>query len=132
MVLFSDENLAASLGEPSLVSGSQASPPHPPSPTQSISCAQASQHPCNHSRSPSRAGQVGDIADLKGQMAQILEHLSRQQVPPAPAPAPPSHAPDHTPASPVVAAEVDQQDVVISEEEQDALSLAASWDEESF
>ncbi|MGH0141896.1 UNVERIFIED_CONTAM: hypothetical protein FKN15_002501 [Acipenser sinensis] len=57
---------------------------------------------------------------------------NRQQVPPAPAPAPPAPAPEHTPASPVVAAEFDQQDVVMSEEEQDALSLAGSWDEKSF
>ncbi|MGH0146655.1 UNVERIFIED_CONTAM: hypothetical protein FKN15_038597 [Acipenser sinensis] len=116
MVLFSDENLAASLGEPSLVSGSQAPPPHPPSPTQSISCAQASQHPRSHSRSPSRGRKRSRNADQAGDIA----------------PAPPSHAPEHTPASPVVAAEVNQQDVVMSEEEQDALSLAGSWDEESF
>ncbi|MGH0138318.1 UNVERIFIED_CONTAM: hypothetical protein FKN15_000372 [Acipenser sinensis] len=65
-------------------------------------------------------------------MTQILEHLSRQQVAPAPAPATPAPAPEHTPDSPVVAAEVEQQDVVMSEEEQDVRSLAASWDEESF
>ncbi|MGH0145258.1 UNVERIFIED_CONTAM: hypothetical protein FKN15_004947 [Acipenser sinensis] len=65
-------------------------------------------------------------------MVQILEHLSSQQVPPAPAPAPPALAPEHTPALPVAGTEVEQQDVVMSEEEQDALSLAASWDEELF
>ncbi|MGH0133280.1 UNVERIFIED_CONTAM: hypothetical protein FKN15_039737 [Acipenser sinensis] len=90
-------------------------------------------------KSPSRdrkrarnADQARDIAELKGQMAQILKHLSRQQVPPAPAPASPAPAPEHTPASPVVATEVEQQDVVMSEEEQDAISLGASWDEESL
>ncbi|MGH0120953.1 UNVERIFIED_CONTAM: hypothetical protein FKN15_061644 [Acipenser sinensis] len=62
-------------------------------------------------------------------MTQILEHLSKQQVHPAPAPAPPSPAPEHTLALPVVATEVEQQDM---EEEQDVLSLAASWAEESF
>ncbi|MGH0138068.1 UNVERIFIED_CONTAM: hypothetical protein FKN15_026045 [Acipenser sinensis] len=67
-----------------------------------------------------------DIAELKNQMAQILEHLSRQQVPPAPAPAPPLPAPEHTPALSVVATEVEQQDVVMSEEEQDAFTLAPS------
>ncbi|MGH0121639.1 UNVERIFIED_CONTAM: hypothetical protein FKN15_053402 [Acipenser sinensis] len=51
---------------------------------------------------------------------------------PAPAPAPPAPAPQHTPASPVITAEVQQQDLVMIEEEQDALSIAASRDEESF
>ncbi|MGH0182801.1 UNVERIFIED_CONTAM: hypothetical protein FKN15_010455 [Acipenser sinensis] len=45
---------------------------------------------------------------------------------------PPAPAPEHTLALPVVATEVEQQEVVMSEEEQDALSLVASWDEESF
>ncbi|MGH0123282.1 UNVERIFIED_CONTAM: hypothetical protein FKN15_021022 [Acipenser sinensis] len=122
LALFSDENPAASLGKP-----------------QSIPSVQASQHHRNRSRSPLRgrkrarnADQARDIAEFKGQMAQILKLLSRQQVPPAPAPAPPAPPPEHTPASPVVATEVGQQDVVMSEEEQDVLSLAASWDEESF
>ncbi|MGH0151661.1 UNVERIFIED_CONTAM: hypothetical protein FKN15_020566 [Acipenser sinensis] len=135
MAHFSDETLMASLGEPSSVLGSQDSPPHLSSPTQSIPCAQAPQCSLNHSRSPSRVrkrvrnpDQVRDIVELKGQMAQILEHLSRQQVPTAP----PAPAPEHTPASPVVAAEVQQQDVVMSKEEQDAISLAATWDKESF
>ncbi|MGH0174487.1 UNVERIFIED_CONTAM: hypothetical protein FKN15_068122 [Acipenser sinensis] len=57
------------------------------------------------------ADQARDIAELK---------------------APPAAAPEHTLALPVVVAEVQQQDVVMSEEEQDALSLVASWDEESF
>ncbi|RXM31889.1 hypothetical protein EOD39_6583 [Acipenser ruthenus] len=132
-------NPAASLGEPLSASGSQASAPYPPSPVQIIPSAQASQCHRNRSRSPSRdrkrarnADQARDIAELKGQMAQILKHLSRQQVPPAPARAPHSPAPEHTLASPVVVTEVEQQDVVMSEEEQDVLSLAASWDEESF
>ncbi|MGH0164961.1 UNVERIFIED_CONTAM: hypothetical protein FKN15_048085 [Acipenser sinensis] len=51
-------------------------------------------------------------------MTKILEQAAG---PPAPAAAPS-----------VVVAEVDQQDVVMSGEEQDAISLAASWDEESF
>ncbi|MGH0138218.1 UNVERIFIED_CONTAM: hypothetical protein FKN15_065676 [Acipenser sinensis] len=40
-------------------------------------------------RDPKTQDQARDIAKLKGQMAQILDHLSRQQVPPAPATAPP-------------------------------------------
>ncbi|MGH0140954.1 UNVERIFIED_CONTAM: hypothetical protein FKN15_037362 [Acipenser sinensis] len=114
-------------------------PSNPPSPAQSIPSVQASQRHRSHSRSPLRGrkrarnvDQVRDIAKLKGQLAQILEHLSRQQVPPAPAPAPLAPAPEYTPALPVVATEVEQQEVVMSEEEKDALSLVVSWDEESF
>ncbi|MGH0128314.1 UNVERIFIED_CONTAM: hypothetical protein FKN15_038209 [Acipenser sinensis] len=124
--------LAASLGEPSSALGSQASPLRQPlSPAHSIPCAQApSRSSCNHSRSPSRDRKRVKNVD----QAQILEHLSRQQAShPAPAPAPPpAPAPEQTPASPLVAPEVSEQDVVMSEGEQDALSIAASWDEESF
>ncbi|MGH0141338.1 UNVERIFIED_CONTAM: hypothetical protein FKN15_073275 [Acipenser sinensis] len=66
------------------------------SPSQSISCAQASTpHARSLSKSPARSAklakqskQAQDISDLKDQVAQVLEYLARQQVqPPAPAPA---------------------------------------------
>ncbi|MGH0129252.1 UNVERIFIED_CONTAM: hypothetical protein FKN15_063237 [Acipenser sinensis] len=47
----------------------------------------------------------------------------------APSPVP---APEKTPTSPVVVSGVSEQDVLMSEEEQDALSIAASWGEESI
>ncbi|MGH0159883.1 UNVERIFIED_CONTAM: hypothetical protein FKN15_038335 [Acipenser sinensis] len=67
-------------------------------------------------------------------MAQILKLLAMQQaLSPAPAPAPPpAPAPEHTLAPPMVAPGVSEQDVVMSEEEQDEISITASWDEESF
>ncbi|MGH0120029.1 UNVERIFIED_CONTAM: hypothetical protein FKN15_063843 [Acipenser sinensis] len=84
------------------------------------------------SRSPSRSTkrarhsrQTRDISKLKSQMAQVLEYLVRQQaLLPAPPPAPPpASAPELTRSPPVVATDVSEQDVVMSEEEQDAISI---------
>ncbi|MGH0114631.1 UNVERIFIED_CONTAM: hypothetical protein FKN15_031773 [Acipenser sinensis] len=44
----------------------------------------------------------------------------------------PVPAPEQTPASLLVAPEVSEKDMAMSEGEQDSLSIAASWDEESF
>ncbi|MGH0166639.1 UNVERIFIED_CONTAM: hypothetical protein FKN15_051178 [Acipenser sinensis] len=65
-------------------------------------------------------------------MAQVLEYLVRQQaLPSAPTLAPPP-ALGSTPPSPVVAPDVSEQAVVMSKEEQDAISMAASLDGDSF
>ncbi|MGH0185456.1 UNVERIFIED_CONTAM: hypothetical protein FKN15_018374 [Acipenser sinensis] len=79
----------------------------------------------NRSRSPSRGRKRARNADHARDIAE-LEHLSRQRAPPEPAPAPPpAPAPEQTPAYPLVTPGVSEQDVVMNEEEQDALSIGA-------
>ncbi|MGH0119898.1 UNVERIFIED_CONTAM: hypothetical protein FKN15_059826 [Acipenser sinensis] len=133
MAQFTGETSSVSLDEPSSASGTQVSPLClPSSPACSIPCVQA---PPSRDRKRARnADQAKDIFKLKGQMAQMLELLARQQaLSPAPAPAPPpAPSPEHTLAPPVVAPGISEQDVVMSEEEQDTISVRASWDEESF
>ncbi|MGH0144919.1 UNVERIFIED_CONTAM: hypothetical protein FKN15_039609 [Acipenser sinensis] len=66
-------------------------------------------------------------------MAQVLEYQAKQQASsPAQAPAPSlAPAPEPTPAPPVVVPDVSEQDLVMSGEDQNELSIAASWDGES-
>ncbi|MGH0137881.1 UNVERIFIED_CONTAM: hypothetical protein FKN15_033580 [Acipenser sinensis] len=80
---------------------------------------------------PSHGPCVGGSQSLqmRSQMAQVLAYLVRQQaLPPAPAPdPPPAPAPEPTPPSPpVVTPDVSERDMAMSEEEQDAISIAAS------
>ncbi|MGH0157382.1 UNVERIFIED_CONTAM: hypothetical protein FKN15_033829 [Acipenser sinensis] len=62
-------------------------------------------------------------------LAQVLKYLIRQQaLPPTPAPAPPlALAPVPTPPSPAVA-DISDRDKAMSEEDQDASSIVATWD----
>ncbi|MGH0164337.1 UNVERIFIED_CONTAM: hypothetical protein FKN15_001986 [Acipenser sinensis] len=78
--------------------------------------------------------QAQDISHLKDQMAQVLEYLAGQQAkPPALAPAPPlPPAPELTTPLPVVTQDVSEPDLAVAEEDQDAISIAASWDGSSF
>ncbi|MGH0159434.1 UNVERIFIED_CONTAM: hypothetical protein FKN15_040115 [Acipenser sinensis] len=123
-----------------------------PSPTPSSICLQAlrrayparrlqapielaaTQSPSSSSKWARHSRQAKDIFELKSQMALVLEYLIRQQaLPPALASAPPlTPAPGPTPLSPVAIPDVSEQDVAMSEEEQDAISIAASWDGDSF
>ncbi|RXM99183.1 hypothetical protein EOD39_11973 [Acipenser ruthenus] len=107
-------------------------------PSQEIPCAQAPRpKPRCRSSSPQarrvkRSRQARDIMDLKAQMTQVLELLSRQQAPVAlvevPALIPLAHAP--VPGSPMEAqAELKPQPLMA---EEDTLSIAASWGESSF
>ncbi|MGH0173221.1 UNVERIFIED_CONTAM: hypothetical protein FKN15_073529 [Acipenser sinensis] len=123
--------------EPAVSSGV----PSPPllhlssSPSQSIPCVQApAPQARSRSGSPSRSNkrsrQAKDISDLKSQMAQVLEYLVRQQaintapaLAPAPRPIPPPLAFDPVPS---------EHDEGISEENQDMISIDASWDGESI
>ncbi|MGH0128519.1 UNVERIFIED_CONTAM: hypothetical protein FKN15_035370 [Acipenser sinensis] len=111
----------------------------PLSPLHSIQSPAPRAH--SHSGCPARSSkksrdswQAKDISDLKNQMAQVLEYLVRQQaIAPAPAPAPPlAPVPEQILPSLAVDPVLSEQDVAMSKEEQDAISIEASWDGESI
>ncbi|MGH0146780.1 UNVERIFIED_CONTAM: hypothetical protein FKN15_009052 [Acipenser sinensis] len=71
------------------------------------------------------AASLGELSSASGSQATGF--------PPCACPAsPPATAPEQSPALPFVAPEVSEQHMVMSEGEQDTLSIAASWDQESF
>ncbi|MGH0138803.1 UNVERIFIED_CONTAM: hypothetical protein FKN15_019531 [Acipenser sinensis] len=67
-------------------------------------------------------------------MVQVLEYLARQQTQAlALAPAQPiTPAPELTPPAPMVTPDVTEPNVSMSEEDHDAISIAASWEGGSF
>ncbi|MGH0156545.1 UNVERIFIED_CONTAM: hypothetical protein FKN15_046716 [Acipenser sinensis] len=113
----------------------------PSSPSHSVPGAQASAHrahscsrsPLGSSKRARHSRQFKDILDLNSQMAEVLEYLVRQQaLPSASAPAPPpAPAPILTPPSPAVA-DVSDRGEAMSEEDQDVISIVASWDGDSL
>ncbi|MGH0152891.1 UNVERIFIED_CONTAM: hypothetical protein FKN15_065201 [Acipenser sinensis] len=64
-------------------------------------------------------------------MAQVLEYLTRQQAQP-PAQAPVAPASELNPPLPVVARDVSEPDLDVAEDDQDLISITASWDGSSF
>ncbi|MGH0121674.1 UNVERIFIED_CONTAM: hypothetical protein FKN15_064343 [Acipenser sinensis] len=108
------------------------------SPSQGIPCAQAQPPPSrSHSPSPHMAKRVKcsrqarDIMDQKAQMAQVLELLARQQTPAAPAMALPAPIPEPAPISPR-GAQSELESPARMAEKEDAFSIAASWNKDSF
>ncbi|MGH0173156.1 UNVERIFIED_CONTAM: hypothetical protein FKN15_064884 [Acipenser sinensis] len=95
------------------------------SPSQGTPCAKAQSSPSHsHSPSPQMAKRVKgrdrrDIMDLK---AQVLELLAQQQTVPVPVPAPVSPK----------GVQSELQSSARTAEEEDALSIVASWNEDSF
>ncbi|MGH0122419.1 UNVERIFIED_CONTAM: hypothetical protein FKN15_004186 [Acipenser sinensis] len=118
---------SASSAEPSTVLGAPSSPllHLPSSLSQSIRCAQVSAHQARRlSRSLLRSSkQAKDISELKSQIAPDT-HASVSDSLSSPALVP-------TPPSPVVA-DISERNKAMSEEEQDVISSAASWDGDSL
>ncbi|MGH0134960.1 UNVERIFIED_CONTAM: hypothetical protein FKN15_058006 [Acipenser sinensis] len=102
-------------------------------PLHSGSCAKTLQLlPLPQTRRVKHSRQVRDTIYLKEQMVHVLELLSRQQAPvarvevPAPQPPAPALSPGFTMGA---QAKLEPQPLMA---EEDTLSLAASWDEDSF
>ncbi|MGH0142191.1 UNVERIFIED_CONTAM: hypothetical protein FKN15_060292 [Acipenser sinensis] len=131
---------AAGSIEPSAALGARVSPilQVSQSPSQNIPCTEApvaQAHSCSSSQKRSarqarQSKQAQDISDLKDQMAQVLEFVARHQAqPPLPAPAPPLIPTlELIQPLPVVTPDVSEADLAVAEENQDAISIAASWD----
>ncbi|MGH0161436.1 UNVERIFIED_CONTAM: hypothetical protein FKN15_064024 [Acipenser sinensis] len=106
-------------------------------PSQGIHCEQAwvtTPRCCSLSLQARRvkcSKQTRDIMDLKVQMAQVLELLTRQQAPAAPAAAPALPLPA-VPYPPSPRGDQSKWEALSQMAEEDALSIAASWGESSF